>query len=334
MISRGISRAQALIIGLLLLTSFPLLKIGSAFPDFSSSFRQGPAVKTNSPSLPGETPFNLEKTAEISSHQLKPSSQGLRIGEASYEALFNSNGLSYVQKEDGVKKGHLQFVLNDIRVGSEKLKVESTATPRADQNTASFRRHPYIFENYMAKNGFVEQTWRFKKFLGRGDIVLTGLLKTDLKIIKDADGGLDFVDEKGGEVFHYSQATIIGANKKWFKVNPSVVKEGKDYRLKLVLPQKYLKNLSYPLLIDPQIGSDIAISTAENVQMDTAVAFDSVNKQFLVVWTDKRNTSEADQIDVYYQLINSDGTLIGSDKKISEVLSNQYFPTVVFNPTN
>ena len=80
------------------------------------------------------------------------------------------------------------------------------------------------------------------------------------------------------------------------------------------------------------ISKDIGISTGISGQAISAVAFDSTNKRYLVIWSDWRKAFAIDS-DIYGQLINADGSLYGDNFVISEQRSvSQKDATVAYDP--
>lgn len=65
------------------------------------------------------------------------------------------------------------------------------------------------------------------------------------------------------------------------------------------------------------ISKDIGISTGVSGQAISAVAFDSSNKRYLVIWADWRKATAVDS-DIWGQFINADGSLYGDNFVISE----------------
>jgi len=91
----------------------------------------------------------------------------------------------------------------------------------------------------------------------------------------------------------------------------------------------------YGRLVDPSDGSlsiVIEICDADNCQSDPNVVFDSVNKQFLVVWEDARDGMN--DYDIFAQLYDIDGTPIGSNERLCNDANNQCEPWVSFDPIN
>jgi hypothetical protein len=76
-------------------------------------------------------------------------------------------------------------------------------------------------------------------------------------------------------------------------------------------------------------GGNFVISNAANTQFSPSVAYDNVNQRFLVVWYDYRPGTNG--ADIYGQLVNSDGALVGSNFVISNAASDQFNPSVAYN---
>jgi hypothetical protein len=79
------------------------------------------------------------------------------------------------------------------------------------------------------------------------------------------------------------------------------------------------------------VGSEIPISTRSESQTGPAVAYDSANNEYLVVWYDYRSGNE---YDIYGQRVSSGGVLAGSNFPISIASGSQFRPDVGYNSTN
>jgi len=76
------------------------------------------------------------------------------------------------------------------------------------------------------------------------------------------------------------------------------------------------------------IGDNFSISTATDVQVFPAIAWDGAN--YLVVWQDRRNGTE----DIYGQRVSPSGNLIGDNFSISTAANEQVLPDVAWDGTN
>jgi hypothetical protein len=75
-------------------------------------------------------------------------------------------------------------------------------------------------------------------------------------------------------------------------------------------------------------ASLIAINTATDTQSNPAVAYNTQQNNYLVVWDDNR---AGNNLDIYGQVISSNGSLVGSGFGLS-VSNAQEFPDVAYNP--
>ena len=90
-------------------------------------------------------------------------------------------------------------------------------------------------------------------------------------------------------------------------------------------------------LLGPASDINFVISNATDYQSDASVAYDSVNQRYLVAWSDNRN-SAITQGDIYGQLIDKDGNLLGPASDVNFVISNaaadQYSPSIAYDNAN
>ncbi|HTG01426.1 MAG TPA: CFI-box-CTERM domain-containing protein, partial [Nitrospirota bacterium] len=90
-------------------------------------------------------------------------------------------------------------------------------------------------------------------------------------------------------------------------------------------------------LVTTATGTNFIISNAANEQQYQAAAFDTVNRRFLVAWSDNRNSGSSG-FDIYGALVNSDGSLYstasGSNFVISNASAAQTSPSVVYESGN
>ena len=90
-------------------------------------------------------------------------------------------------------------------------------------------------------------------------------------------------------------------------------------------------------LLGPASDINFVISNATDYQSDASVAYDSVNQRYLVAWSDNRN-SAITQGDIYGQLIDKDGNLLGPASDVNFVISNatdyQSNPSVAYDNVN
>jgi hypothetical protein len=74
-------------------------------------------------------------------------------------------------------------------------------------------------------------------------------------------------------------------------------------------------------------GHQFVISTPSGKQAQPAIAYNSTDTEYLVVWHDNRSGDW----DIYGQLVDLDGTMLGGTFVICSDVSNQFNPTVAYN---
>jgi hypothetical protein len=77
------------------------------------------------------------------------------------------------------------------------------------------------------------------------------------------------------------------------------------------------------------LGGSFTISSATGSQFRPAIAYNSNDREFLILWYDLRNGSEAD---IYGQRVSDDGTLLGGSVEVVREPGNQFSPDLAYNP--
>jgi uncharacterized repeat protein (TIGR01451 family) len=79
-----------------------------------------------------------------------------------------------------------------------------------------------------------------------------------------------------------------------------------------------------------QLDSDFSISRVPGLQKHPAVAYNSIDNQYLAVWWDDRNWQITDE-DVYGQIVSHDGALLNDNFPVSSAEGFQGYPDVACN---
>ncbi len=80
------------------------------------------------------------------------------------------------------------------------------------------------------------------------------------------------------------------------------------------------------------LGGEFPISTQANEQRSPAVAYNSTDNQYLVVWDDLRPRKSIGGNDIYGQRVSGAGTLLGGEILVSTVVvAYRYAPAVAYN---
>ncbi len=73
-------------------------------------------------------------------------------------------------------------------------------------------------------------------------------------------------------------------------------------------------------------------NVANSKQTKPFISYDSVNQRYFVIWQDGRNGSEAlENLDIYGQYVDAEGSLRGANYAISTATANQYAPVIAYN---
>jgi hypothetical protein len=79
-----------------------------------------------------------------------------------------------------------------------------------------------------------------------------------------------------------------------------------------------------------QIATDLPIAVNDATQMRPEIAYNPINNQHLIAWSDGRNNT-TNGFDIYAQIIGAHGKRLGSEIIVSDVGGDQIKPIVVFN---
>ncbi len=73
-------------------------------------------------------------------------------------------------------------------------------------------------------------------------------------------------------------------------------------------------------------------NVADSKQTKPFISYDSVNQRYFVIWQDGRNGSVSlENLDIYGQYVDAEGSLRGTNYSISTAQANQYNPTIAYN---
>ncbi len=73
-------------------------------------------------------------------------------------------------------------------------------------------------------------------------------------------------------------------------------------------------------------------NVANSKQTKPFISYDSVNQRYFVIWQDGRNGSESlENLDIFGQYVDAEGSLRGANYAISTATANQYAPVIAYN---
>jgi hypothetical protein len=252
---------------------------------------------------PVQAPFAMRQSAG-----LQPAgAAALRGGGAEYRAQFDASGMRY---EPALGRAvattqHLALTAVALHRGGRELVALPTATaPVADGLVATYAHAPGVVERYEVRPEGVELTWQLAtEPAGAGDLVVRYALDSSLGEPIAHGDGLRWVGPHGG--VQIGGVTGIDAAGRTMPGGLQWVAGG----LELSLPHAFLATATYPIVLDPLIGSVIAVSSGLTYADGVPdAAYDATTNRFLVVF--EREFS-ASNVDIRGQFVTAGGTLVG-----------------------
>lgn len=263
-----------------------------------------------------ELPTQIEPQAAAASlrlsHGLAAQPDGTwKGGGADYRARFDGQGFVY-EPALGAGVATTQRVatrLSAVERGGSALALGAVRSV-AQAGTTLVYDHGAIDERFAVGAHGVELAYVFEQPLpGQGDLVVRLALGTTLPLASaDAASGLRFARAEGG----VSIGGVTGIDADGDTVAGTLelgTTAAGDSELLLRLPAAFVDAASYPLVLDPLVGTSFGVATSGNDDTNPDAAFDATNDAYLVVW--QRTFSAADS-DIRGQRVSSAGALVGS----------------------
>jgi hypothetical protein len=288
-----------------------------------------------------ELPFDPQGVVAGDRNAYHPIEGGLRADNGRIRADLAPWGFTFSLYDDGAYRAdaRLGFRLVQARHGDTVLYTappEGGSTPSLQDVPwqAGYARAGVLVEAYLALDYQVEQFFVVPRPLsGTGDLVLTGAFSTTLMPVETGPlpaGVVRFALPGGGELT-YGPAEVRDAAG---RVGPVAV-ELTEREVRLTVPGDWLAAATYPVIVDPLYGSEIRVTTSNDAQVAPAVAANGTSGEdddrFVVVWADDRNDSEGDGWDIYSQRVKADGTLNGSNYRVTELSDDQQTPAIAYD---
>jgi hypothetical protein len=230
-------------------------------------------------------------------------------GGPDYKVRFTPEGFEFTPAFGSAapRNDPLSFALESVLRGDAPLWVAeaSGTSPERDGNAVRYARAPWLEECYDVRLEGIEQVFTFATLPeGSGDLVVRGRLGTDLAATPGAGGGMRFEAPGFGAVTY---GGVTGIDASGSTAQGSLRLDGD--LLELVLPDAFVTGASFPLVLDPLIGSSITLSLTAADDVSPDVAYDFDEDLYLVVW--ERVFSGSDH-DIRGQRVNPNGTLNGN----------------------
>ncbi|RME54643.1 MAG: PKD domain-containing protein [Deltaproteobacteria bacterium] len=223
------------------------------------------------------------------------------------------------------------FRLMEVRQGSKEKRLPlGPPVTRTTENRLEIAWMPGMTEHYEMKRGKVLQSWVLDTPLAEsGDLQLEARI-WGVTLEDEDEEGLTFRSPLGSSL-HYGRAVAYDAAGRSVDA-PLHAKEGEEeIRLTITLPEDFLEEAKWPIVIDPEIGPQLDLDSidppAGDPDLAPAVAWGGSN--FLVVWPDFLNLTD---FNVYAARIAVTGELLDPDGiEVCTVEGDQYAVTAASN---
>lgn len=285
------------------------------------------------PVLQASLAAELATSRAINSLRLVDSA--ISLSHPRHDATWTRSGVRFAAR----RGPSWEWSLGSVRLGNASLELARDVAPSADRDRlrVDYDRGALI-ERYLCGPKSVEQQFVIPRRLSSeaADLVIEGNVRSSGTFAAANDG---WVWSDGRGVVSLGQVTVFDRN----GVNVPARMDVTAERVRLTVDGASLVRAAYPVTVDPEIGTDFRISfigtdgNTASRSYDTAVAYNSVNDEFLVVWSQ----SHASDTEIYGQRINATtGALIGSSFRISDMgpngstLYHATGPAVAYNSTN
>ncbi len=330
---RSVIRTQH-VLKLFLLTIFILGSAGTAWTvmNIDDLPIKGPAVTKEEAVIPAIT--GMEERDD-----------GLRLRHRYFTATFTGKEVHFLPLKGG-PDWHWQWTY----AGTEKRLLQTVnhgnVSPAGDVRKRMVRyERGGIVEQYLARPTSMEQQFVISRplDLNGGDLVIEGSIRSDGIFEKSTKGWLwrshEGVVSLGDVYVHDAKGNTIPAVMKVTATGTRIVVDGDALALAF-----------YPVTIDPEVGAnDFRISDmgpdgdGDYDAYDPAVAYNTKNNEYLVVWWGDDNTAPfvEGESEIFGQRINAaTGAEVGSDFRISDMgpdgntFYDAFSPAVAYNSTN
>jgi uncharacterized repeat protein (TIGR01451 family) len=302
----------------------------------------------------GPLPFNLAAVVEQAGNTIQEPGDGRPpfVERPSHRAQFTEEGLIFLPQGNNAPAGQspsagsgqgltLTVAPVTATIGGVALNGGGPWPATVEGNVVRVQRGPNLVAEAVARDGGIEQRWLIPNHPRlTGDLVLAVEVETGLTLAR-AEGGDGFVfryiDPVTGEmtpVAGYGRALALDAagrvKRAWLaaeELEPSP--EGLHrYRIEMTLPAAWLEGATYPVLVDPLIGSLLRLDGGlgqSGSQTKPSVAYNSANDDYLVVWQDE---------DLYGQLVDGRGIPAGDGNIVvtSDSTDGYHDPDLAYNP--
>ena len=237
---------------------------------------------------------------------------GARAIGPDYSARFDGRGMEFLPAlgKHAAALHPVRFTLDEVRRGSSPIFARGDAElpPIVRDTSVSYLHHANLTEVYDVRRDGIEQSFVFAtRPAGHGDLVVRGLVTTDMTMVTSNDDGIRYDAEGiGGVTF----GAVTGVDANGATARGSIRVSG-DH-VEWVLPAAFVDGAAYPMVLDPLVGTVFTVSAVGGYdEVTPTIAFDATTSRYLVVWV-AQFSSTASSVEIRGQFVTPNGALSGS----------------------
>jgi len=236
-----------------------------------------------------------------------------------YSARFDGRGMEFLPAlgKRAAALHPVRFTLDEVRRGATTVFTRGDAElpPIVRDDTVRYLHRADLTEVYDVRRDGIEQSFVFAtRPAGHGDLVVRGLVTTDMTMVTASDDGIRYDAEGiGGVTF----GAVTGVDANGATARGSIRVSG-DH-VEWVLPAAFVDGAAYPMVLDPLVGTVFTVSALGGYDDVTpAIAFDATTSRYLVVWVSQSATTGAPW-EIRGQFLTANGALSGGTMLIAGV---------------
>lgn len=215
------------------------------------------------------------------------------VGEA-YKVHFVGGGMQYTPAlgESAPRNLPLSYTFTSARRGAVTLETRPAGAAARDGCVAVYDRGSVV-ERFDVRPDGVEVTYTFmQRPAGKGDLVVRSSIATELStdFRGETTDGLRFLWPELGGV---SIGGVTGIDANGVEATGSVRFDGTH--VEFVLPESFVLNAAYPMVLDPVIGTEFSVEIGSNV-INPDVAYDVTEDVYLVAFELRHSVVDSDVI--------------------------------------
>jgi len=176
-----------------------------------------------------------------------------------------------------------RFELESVRRGGRVVR-DAASLAEAEFEVSGVRcdldRGDGMLERYEALGNGVEQSFVFQSLPGSGDLVVRGRVTSDLAAAPAQQAAaLDFVCAPYGGV---TLRNVVGIDATGWRMPGTMSWDGEH--LDLRLPATFVDRATFPLVLDPLVGSSLGVGFSTSDARSPEVAYSGELNRYLCVW--------------------------------------------------